>query len=97
MAVNNFKGKDLDGTFNHGEGPVIGLSISSEPEDKGLISGGEGGGKNLNVMGGGTTYVNPATPSDQKPFNLRGASYAGPQNFVPTDLGISNPFDVNKG
>lgn len=82
----------MDGTFSHGEGPVLGLSVNNEGENKGLISGGEGGGKNLKTVGGPSTFT-PATGDDGL-FSLRSKSYAGPQNMVPDNQGVSNPFDL---
>lgn len=95
MARNYFKGKYMDGTFSKGEGPVAGLSISNERENPGLLTGGEGGGKNLKEVDGTTTFK-PATGDDGL-FSLRGKNYAGPQNFVPENSGVTNPFDINKG
>lgn len=95
MAVNYFKGKYMDGTFANGQGPVMGQTVTNETENAGLISGGEGGGKDLKPVNGPTTFK-PATGDDGL-FNLRGASYAGPQNWTPTSVGETNPFDINKG
>ena len=97
MARNYFSGKYMDGTFAHGEGPVAGLDVRNESENKGLISGGEGGGKNLKTVDGATTFT-PASGNDNL-FKLDGASYAGPQNkaFKPENVGVTNPFDINKG
>lgn len=94
MATNNFKGKYMQGTFSNGEGPVMGQTITNETENSGLLSGGEGGGKNLTQNSGPTT-VTPPTPGADKLFSLRGASYAGPQNMVPEDKGTVNPFDLS--
>lgn len=95
MADNKFKGKYMDGTFANGEGPVAGLTPNMEKENSGLISGGEGGGKNLQTVSGPTTFT-PASGDDGL-FSLRGKNYAGPQNWVPENKGVSNPFDINKG
>lgn len=94
MAQNRFAGKYMAGTFSSGEGPVMGQTTNYESEDKGLISGGEGGGKSLSQNSGPTT-VTPPTPNGDKLFSLRGASYVGPQNFVPEDKGTVNNFEIN--
>jgi hypothetical protein len=93
MAINRFKGKYMDGTFSRGEGPVMGQSIVNERENSGLLTGGEGGGKNLTQNSGPTT-ITPPTPSGDKLFSLRGAGYVGPQNMIPEDKGVINPFDL---
>lgn len=85
----------MDGTFSKGEGPVAGLDKVMERENPGLLTGGEGGGKNLKTIDGPTTFK-PATGDDGL-FSLRGAKYVGPQNFQPTNDGVTNPFDINKG
>lgn len=92
MADNRFKGKFYDGTFTGGEGPVAGQTNNMERENSGLLTGGEGGGKNLKTVSGPTTFA-PATGDDGL-FDLHGKSYAGPQNFQPEDHGVSNPFDL---
>lgn len=95
MPDNYFKGKYMDGTFANGEGPVAGLKPNMEGENSGLISGGEGGGKNLKGVDGPNTFA-PATGDDGL-FDLHSKSYAGPQNMQPANHGVSNPFDINKG
>lgn len=96
MAQNRFAGKYMDGTFAHGEGPVAGLDIRNERENPGLLNGGNSGdGKNLKTVDGPTTFT-PASGNDGL-FSLRGAKYVGPQNMQPTNMGVSNPFDINKG
>lgn len=95
MATNNFKGKNYDGTFKGGEGPILGQKVSSEAENGGLLSGGEGGGKNLKTVSG---------PAPERPsggdglFDLHSKSYAGPGNlaFKPDNKGTVNPFDLEK-
>lgn len=94
MAQNRFQGKFQDGTFAQGEGPVMGQTVVNERENAGLISGGEGGGKNLSQNSGPTT-VTPPTPGADKLFSLRGSSYAGPENWAPEDKGTVNPFDLS--
>jgi hypothetical protein len=95
MARNYFSGKNMSGTFSKGEGPVSGLDASNERENPGLLTGGEGGGKNLREIDGATTFT-PATGDDGL-FSLRGKNYVGPQNFQPENIGVTNPFDINKG
>ena len=92
MSQNKFAGKYMDGTFAHGEGPVAGLDINNERENPGLLTGGEGGGKNLKTVDGPTTFK-PATGDDGL-FSLRGKDYVGPENWQPTSDGVSNPFDI---
>lgn len=94
MAQNRFQGKYMQGTFSNGEGPVMGQAVINETENSGLLSGGEGGGKNLSQNSGPTT-VTPPTPGADKLFSLRGAGYVGPQNFTPEDKGTVNPFDLS--
>lgn len=83
----------MTGTFAHGEGPVAGQTSNYEGETKGLLSGGEGGGKNLKGVNGPETMSPPKVGGDGL-FSLRGSSYAGPQNWVPDNIGVSNPFDI---
>lgn len=97
MADNYFKGKYLDGTFNHGEGPVAGISISNEPERKGKLNTEFGLDEAVHPKTvDGTTTFKPATGDDGL-FSLHSKSYAGPQNFQPANHGVSHPFDINKG
>lgn len=84
----------MDGTFSGGEGPVMGQKVTNEGENKGLLSGGEGGGKNITPNSGPTT-ITPPTPKGDGLFSLRGASYVGPQNFQPEDKGTVNPFELD--
>ena len=95
MAQNRFAGKYMQGTFSNGEGPVMGQTTNMESENKGLLTGGEGGGKSLSQNSGPTT-VTPPTPNGDKLFSLRGASYVGPQNMTPEDKGTVNPFEIGK-
>lgn len=92
MAKNYFQGKYMDGTFSKGEGPVSGLDINNERENPGLLTGEEGGGKNLKTVDGPTTFT-PASGNDNL-FKLDGANYKGPQNWKPENQGVSNPFDI---
>lgn len=86
----------MDGTFSNGEGPVMGQKVTIESENAGLISGGEGGGKNLKGVDGPQTMT-PPTPGGDRLFDLHSSTYAGPQNMVPANHGVTNPFDINKG
>ena len=95
MAKNSFAGKYMEGTFSNGEGPVMGQTTNYEKEDKGLISGGEGGGKNLTQNSGPTTVV-PPTPSGDRLFDVQGKGYSGPENWKPTDQGTTNPYEIGK-
>lgn len=83
----------MQGTFSQGEGPVMGQKTVIESERKGLLTGGEGGGKSLTPNTGQTT-ITPPTPGGDNLFSLRGANYVGPQNFTPEDKGTVNPFDL---
>lgn len=94
MAVNKMAGKYMAGTFSTGEGPVMGQKVVNEGENKGLLTGGEGGGKSLSPNSGPTT-ITPPTPSGDGLFSLRGANYVGPQNMQPEDKGTVNPFDLD--
>lgn len=96
MARNYFKGKYMSGTFSKGEGPIMGIMKKNESENSGLLTGGEGGGKNLKQNSGPQTMT-PPTPGGDNLFSLRSKSYAGPQNMVPENAGTTNPFDINKG
>lgn len=96
MADNKFTGKYYDGTFAGGEGPVAGQTVSTEKENTGLLAGGEGGGKKLTQNSGPTT-ITPPTPSGDQLFSLHAKPYEGPQNWIPRDAGVTNPFDINKG
>ena len=68
---------------------------TDKKEDKGLISGGEGGGKNLTQNSGPTTVV-PPTPSGDRLFDVQGKGYSGPENWKPTDQGTTNPYEIGK-
>ena len=92
-AQNKFKGKYMSGTFSGGEGPVLGQSANYQGENPGLLTGGEGGGKNLKGVDGPQTMTPPKAGGDGL-FSLRGSSYVGPQNFTPVDNGTTNPFDI---
>jgi hypothetical protein len=94
MATNLLKGKYMAGTFSNGEGPVMGQKTVIESERKGLLTGGEGGGKTLIPNSGPQTFT-PPTPGGDSLFSLRGKSYVGPQNFQPEDKGTVNPFDLD--
>lgn len=93
---NDTRGKYMQGTFSQGEGPVLGQSVDYQGEDKSIIAGGEGGGKNLTQVSGLETMKGP-TPGGDNLFSLRGANYCGPQNFTPNDKGTVNPFDIKNG
>jgi hypothetical protein len=84
MAVQNkFSGKAYEGTFKGGEGPVLGQSITTESETKGVF-GGEGG--TLKTVSG----TEPSQPKGgDGMFSLKDKSYAGPGNieFAPEDKG----------
>ena len=93
-AQNKFTGKYMAGTFSTGEGPVMGQKVNNDGERKGLLTGGEGGGKSLTPNSGPTT-ITPPTPKGDGLFSLRGANYVGPQNMQPEDKGTVNPFDLD--
>lgn len=94
MAQNKLAGKYMAGTFSNGEGPVMGQKTVIESENKGLLTGGEGGGKSISPNSGPTT-ITPPTPKGDGLFSLRGANYVGPQNFTPEDKGTVNPFELD--
>ncbi len=92
---NSFKGKYQEGTFANGQGPINGIEIKRESEDKGLLNPATSGRKLSTVGGSGELLA--ATPSD-KNFDLYSKSYAGPGNlaFKPKNMGEVHPHDINK-
>lgn len=96
MAENQFKGKSKAGLFSGGQGPVHGQTVSSERETKGLLDD-LGSGKHLREESAPGGYSVKPAGREEKGFDVTSKSYAGPQNWTPTNKGVSNPFDVNKG
>jgi hypothetical protein len=80
--------KHYEGTFAGGQGPILGMHSSSEPETKG---GGEG--KHIAFVNEGGHDSKP-TGSDAN-FDLHGKGYAGPENWIPEDQGVKNPDDIS--
>lgn len=92
-AQNYFKGKFQEGTFANGEGPIHGLEIKTEAENKGLLNPASPG-RNLTTQGGqGDGLLGRA---EEKGFDIYGESYKGPQNMKPKDMGETPNFSVNK-
>ncbi len=81
--------KNYSGTFANGQGPILGMDSSSEPEVKG-IHGGEG--KHMSSVDEGGHDSKPTGESEN--FDLHGKGYAGPENWVPENKGTVNPDDV---
>lgn len=81
--------KNYTGTFANGQGPILGMSHSSEGETKETF-GGEG--KHIKSMDEGGHDVKPSGESGN--FDLHGKGYAGPENWQPENKGIVNPDDV---
>ena len=92
-AVNQFKGKFNEGTFANGEGPIKGIEIKTEAETKGVLGGTDM--HKLKTVGGTGDGLDGR--AEEKGFDVRGASYKGPQNFGPKDMGEVHNFDVNPG
>ena len=84
-------GKNYQGTFAGGEGPVLGMDSKIEPEPKGPF-GGEM--KHLDTMSGGPQH-DQYDGAEEKGFSLQGAGYRGPENMTPNDQGVHNNFDIN--
>lgn len=83
--------KNYTGTFAGGQGPVLGMDSSSEPEVKGVY-GGEG--KSIRSVDEGGHDSKPTGEGGN--FDLHSSSYAGPENMVPENKGTMNPDEVSK-
>lgn len=92
-AQNNFKGKYQEGTFAAGQGPIHGLEVKSESENKGLLNPATSG-RNLKSVSGSGDGLDGR--SEEKGFDIYGSSYRGPQNMQPKNMGETANFDVNK-
>lgn len=93
-AQNNFSGKFQEGTFANGEGPIHGLEIRREAEEKGVLGTNQTSGRKLSTMGGsGTDGLGGR--AEEKGFDIYGAGYKGPQNWKPNDKGETPNFAVN--
>lgn len=97
-AVNHFKGKFHEGTFANGEGPVEGLSISHEAEEKGVLGTDDTSGRHLKEEGHSDNSGLFAGEAHDKNFDLYSKEYAGPGNleFRPKNMGETHNFHVNK-
>ena len=92
MSAKNIIGtKNYSGTFAYGQGPILGMETSSEPEFKG-VHGGEM--KNLKSVDEGGHDSKPT--GDDHNFDLQGKSYAGPENWQPSSKAETNPDEVSK-
>ncbi len=96
MAQNSFKGKFHEGTFAGGQGPMKGLEISREAEEKGVLNPSDKK-KNLGVVSGQNDGLMGKT--EDRGFDLYSKPYAGPGNiaFKPDNKGVVNPDDINRG
>lgn len=83
--------KNYSGTFAGGQGPIHGMDSSSEPEFSG-VHGGEM--KNIKTVSEGGSDSKPTGEGEN--FDLHGAGYKGPENWVPENKGTVNPDDVSK-
>lgn len=92
-ATNNFSGKFQEGTFADGEGPILGVSIKTEAENKGQINPATSG-RNLSTVGGDGDGLQGR--AEEKGFDIYGSGYRGPQNFAPKNMGEVHNFKVNK-
>ena len=81
-----------EGTFVNGQGPIKGIEITRESEEKGVLNPATDG-RHLKTEGGSKDYVLAGTPSD-KNFDLHSKSYAGPENMEPKNMGTVNPHDI---
>jgi hypothetical protein len=92
MASDPISKKNYTGTFAGGQGPILGMDSSSEPEVKG-VHGGEG--KGIKSVDEGGHDSKPTGGSEN--FDLHGKSYAGPDNLAnaPENKGVVNPDDVS--
>ena len=88
------QGKYHEGTFVNGQGPIKGIEIKRESEDKGVLNPATDG-RHLKAMGGKSDGVLAGSPSD-KNFDLHSKSYAGPGNleFKPKYMGVKNPHYI---
>ncbi len=83
-AQNNFRGKYQEGTFANGEGPISGIEIKRESETSGQLNPATSG-RNVKSVGGQGDGLQGR--SEEKGFDIHGASYKGPQNMTPKDMG----------
>lgn len=92
-AQNNFAGKFHEGTFANGEGPIHGIDIVREAENKGLLNPATSGRNLSTVSGQGDGLMGRA---EEKGFDLHASPYRGPQNMTPKNMGETPNFAVNK-
>jgi hypothetical protein len=90
-AKDVIKTKNYAGTFTGGQGPILGMDSSSEPETKGVF-GGEG--KTLKSVDEGGHDSKPT--GDDHNFDLQGKSYAGPENWQPSSKAETPPDEVSE-
>jgi len=83
--------KNYSGTFAYGQGPILGMETSSEPEFKG-VHGGEG--KVIKSVDEGGHDSKPT--GDGGMFDINGKGYSGPENWQPSSKAETNPDDVSK-
>lgn len=93
-AQNYFSGKFKEGTFAQGQGPIHGIEISREAEEKGVLGTDDGSGHKLSTVGGSGDGL--MGRSEEKGFDIHGAGYKGPQNWAPVNKGETPNFNVNK-
>lgn len=94
-AQNNFKGKFQEGTFANGEGPILGVQVKIEAENKGLLMQ-SGPQRYLKTQGGQGAGDGLDGRSEEKGFDIYGKTYRGPQNMAPKNMGEVPNFNVNK-
>ncbi len=93
-ATNSFSGKFNEGLFANGQGPIHGIQVKSEGEDKGQIEV-SGPQRHPHEVGGqGGDGLD--SRSEEKGFDIHSASYKGPQNWTPKNMGTTPNYDVNK-
>ena len=92
MSAKNIIGtKNYAGTFAGGQGPILGMDSSSEPETKGVLGGEAERPKSVNEGG------HDSRPTgDDGMFDINGKGYAGPENWQPSSKAETNPDDVSK-
>lgn len=81
MPKNHFSGKQKDGLFANGQGPVMGQSVKREEESKGVLGTDDGSGHDLKAGGGKSEGLLAGMPAD-KNFDLHSKSYAGPGSLA---------------
>ena len=90
-ATDKIRTKNYTGTFAGGQGPILGMDSSSEPEIKGVL-GGEGERPKSVDEGGHDSKPTGGDPG----FDLQGAGYKGPENWQPSSKAETPPDEVSK-